>query len=112
MSEVKSEMDSDIEQTYSISSNSVPDPKNMAELSLYVRTQKLEQIILWKKIKLFLFSISQVQTLLQGVQDKFQTMSDQIISRIDDMGSRIDELEKSIGDLMNQAGVENPEMHK
>lgn len=45
----------------------------------------------------------QVQTLLQGVQDKFQTMSDQIISRIDDMGTRIDELEKSIGDLMQQA---------
>ncbi|XP_026287468.1 heat shock factor-binding protein 1 isoform X2 [Frankliniella occidentalis] len=50
-----------------------------------------------------------VQTLLQGMQDKFQTMSDQIINRIDEMGNRIDDLEKNIADLMTQAGVDGPE---
>ncbi|XP_055680858.1 heat shock factor-binding protein 1 [Lutzomyia longipalpis] len=83
MSDIKSEIDSDIEQNYSINSNA--DPKNMHELTIYV------------------------QNLLQNVQDKFQSMSDQIISRIDDMGNRIDDLEKSIADLMTQAGVEGPE---
>ncbi|XP_063707278.1 heat shock factor-binding protein 1 [Culicoides brevitarsis] len=87
MSDVKSEIDSDIEQNYSL--NSTADPKNMQELSIYV------------------------QTLLQGVQDKFQTMSDQIITKIDDMGTRLDELEKSIGDLMQQANMaDQPEMGK
>nr|XP_008528976.1 PREDICTED: heat shock factor-binding protein 1 [Equus przewalskii] len=52
---------------------------------------------------------TQVQTLLQQMQDKFQTMSDQIIGRIDDMSSRIDDLEKNIADLMTQAGVEELE---
>uniref|UniRef100_U5EGE9 Heat shock factor-binding protein 1 n=1 Tax=Corethrella appendiculata TaxID=1370023 RepID=U5EGE9_9DIPT len=83
MSELKSEIDSDIEQNYSI--NSTTDPKNMQELTIYV------------------------QNLLQNVQDKFQTMSDQIITRIDEMGNRIDDLEKSIADLMTQAGVEGAE---
>lgn len=35
MSDVKSEIDSDIEQNYSLNSNA--DPKNMQELSIYVR---------------------------------------------------------------------------
>uniref|UniRef100_A0A336LPZ3 CSON009078 protein n=1 Tax=Culicoides sonorensis TaxID=179676 RepID=A0A336LPZ3_CULSO len=95
MSDVKSEIDSDIEQNYSLSSNNA-DPKNMQELSIYV------------------------QSLLQGVQDKFQTMSDQIITKIDDMasiisrtGNRLDELEKSIGDLMQQANMaDQPEIGK
>ncbi|NXC25690.1 HSBP1 protein, partial [Campylorhamphus procurvoides] len=71
---------------------------------------------------------SQVQTLLQQMQDKFQTMSDQIIGRnilfltwglewwhfldpcaLDDMSCRIDDLEKNIADLMTQAGVEELE---
>ena len=36
-------------------------------------------------------------------------MSSSIITRIDEMGNRIDELEKSISDLMQQAGVDQPE---
>ncbi|XP_035250793.1 heat shock factor-binding protein 1 isoform X1 [Anguilla anguilla] len=52
---------------------------------------------------------SNVQTLLQQMQDKFQTMSDQIIGRIDEMSTRIDDLEKNIADLMTQAGVEESE---
>uniref|UniRef100_A0A1A9WZN5 Heat shock factor-binding protein 1 n=1 Tax=Glossina brevipalpis TaxID=37001 RepID=A0A1A9WZN5_9MUSC len=83
MTDMKNEIDSDLDQNYSLNSNA--DPKNMQELTIYV------------------------QNLLQNVQDKFQTMSDQIITRIDDMGNRIDDLEKSIADLMNQAGVEGPE---
>lgn len=82
MTDMRNEMDSDLDQNYSLNSNA--DPKNMQELTIYV------------------------QNLLQNVQDKFQTMSDQIITRIDDMGNRIDDLEKSIADLMNQAGVEGP----
>lgn len=35
MSDIKSEIDSDIEQNYSL--NSTADPKNMQELSIYVR---------------------------------------------------------------------------
>lgn len=42
-------------------------------------------------------------------QDKFQDMSDQIINRIDEMGARIDDLEKNIGEMMTQAGVDEPE---
>lgn len=80
MTDLRNEMDSDLDQNYSLNSNA--DPKNMQELTIYV------------------------QNLLQNVQDKFQTMSDQIITRIDDMGNRIDDLEKSIADLMNQAGIE------
>ena len=49
-----------------------------------------------------------VEQLLGNMQDKFQTMSDNILSRMDDMGARIDELEKNIGDLMEQAGIEEP----
>ncbi|EDW29047.1 GL19504 [Drosophila persimilis] len=82
MTELRNEMDSDLDQNYSLNSNAAMDPKNMQELTIYV------------------------QNLLQNVQDKFQTMSDQIITRIDDMGNRIDDLEKSIADLMNQAGIE------
>lgn len=110
MSEVKSEIDSDIEQNYSISSNTVVDPKNMAELSLYVCDFMWaiphNGILIPSVYFFFSFNHTQVQTLLQGVQDKFQNMSDQIISRIDEMGTRIDELEKGIEGLMNQAGVE------
>jgi len=36
-------------------------------------------------------------------------MSSSIITRIDEMGNRIDDLEKSISDLMQQAGVDQPE---
>ena len=50
-----------------------------------------------------------VEKLLQQMQDKFQDMSDQIINRIDEMGARIDDLEKNIGELMTQAGVDEPE---
>uniref|UniRef100_A0A452UKL0 Heat shock factor-binding protein 1 n=1 Tax=Ursus maritimus TaxID=29073 RepID=A0A452UKL0_URSMA len=53
--------------------------------------------------------VSQVQTLLQQMQDKFQTMSDQIIGRNILCISRIDDLEKNIADLMTQAGVEELE---
>ncbi|XP_076325172.1 uncharacterized protein LOC143233128 isoform X1 [Tachypleus tridentatus] len=45
-----------------------------------------------------------IQTLLEGMQDKFQVMSDQILTRIDEMGHRIDDLEKNISDLMMQTG--------
>lgn len=50
-----------------------------------------------------------VEKLLQQMQEKFQDMSDQIINRIDEMGARIDDLEKNIGELMTQAGVDEPE---
>ncbi|KAJ9592606.1 hypothetical protein L9F63_015744, partial [Diploptera punctata] len=54
MADIKQEAVDD-QQNYSVGNNS--DPKNMQELTQYV------------------------QTLLQGMQDKFQTMSDQIITR-------------------------------
>jgi heat shock factor-binding protein 1 len=38
MSEVKSEVDSDAEQNYSMNSNA--DPKNMQELTIYVSVNK------------------------------------------------------------------------
>lgn len=98
---MKPEIDSDAE-AYSLGSN--VDPKNVQELTIYVRfffNLLLEDTLM--------SIISQVQNLLQNVQDKFQTMSDQIISRIDDMGNRIDDLEKNISDLMQQAGVEGGE---
>ncbi|CAO1335460.1 unnamed protein product [Diamesa serratosioi] len=82
MSEVNLKSDSEFDGDQNYSMNSNVDPKNMAELTVYV------------------------QNLLQNVQDKFQCMSEQIISRIDDMGTRIDDLEKSIAELMVQAGVE------
>mmetsp|Transcript_46566 Transcript_46566/g.104685 ORF Transcript_46566/g.104685 Transcript_46566/m.104685 type:complete len:86 (+) Transcript_46566:93-350(+) len=50
-----------------------------------------------------------VQNLLKEMQSRFQTMSDSIINRIDDMGSRIDDLEKSISELIQEAGVEEPQ---
>lgn len=119
MTDMRNEMDSDLDQNYSLNSNA--DPKNMQELTIYVsflfacyQTQyeslKYNNIIQKPQRPLsrtpsFPY---QVQNLLQNVQDKFQTMSDQIITRIDDMGNRIDDLEKSIADLMNQAGVEGP----
>ncbi|GFG39949.1 hypothetical protein Cfor_09006 [Coptotermes formosanus] len=56
MADMKQELKSvDDQQNYSLGSSS--DPKNMQELTQHV------------------------QTLLQGMQDKFQTMSDQIITR-------------------------------
>lgn len=111
---MRNEMDSDLDQNYSLNSNA--DPKNMQELTIYVsfsfaccqtqyKSTKYNNIIQKPQPPLFPY---QVQNLLQNVQDKFQTMSDQIITRIDDMGNRIDDLEKSIADLMNQAGVEGP----
>ena len=36
-------------------------------------------------------------------------MSDSIIGRIDEMGTRIDDLEKSVGDLIQQAGADDPQ---
>ena len=74
----------DNQQNYSLGNSS--DPKNMQE------------------------STQHVQTLPEGMQDKFQTMSDQIITRIDEMGNRIDDLEKNIADLMTQAGVEGADI--
>ncbi|XP_018020095.1 heat shock factor-binding protein 1-like [Hyalella azteca] len=62
---------------------SVPDPKNVQDLSQYVAV------------------------LLQQMQDRFQIMSDQIIHRIDEMGNRIDDLEKNISDMMAHAGSDD-----
>lgn len=121
MTDMRNEMDSDLDQNYSLNSN--VDPKNMQELTIYVsfsllsttkntiQQQKQHPNTTTPPTPKFPSSPSfpyQVQNLLQNVQDKFQTMSDQIITRIDDMGNRIDDLEKSIADLMNQAGVEGP----
>uniref|UniRef100_A0A8C4QBQ0 Heat shock factor-binding protein 1 n=1 Tax=Eptatretus burgeri TaxID=7764 RepID=A0A8C4QBQ0_EPTBU len=50
---------------------------------------------------------SEVQTLVQQMQDKFQTMSDQIINRNILCFLRIDDIEKNIGDLMSQAKDES-----
>lgn len=49
-----------------------------------------------------------VKNLLEQMQSKFNTMGESIIGRIDEMGSRIDDLEKNISDLMDQAGMEQP----
>lgn len=121
MTDMRNEMDSDLDQNYSLNSN--VDPKNMQELTIYVsfslftttkntiqqQKQHANTTTPHPPISRPLPSFPyQVQNLLQNVQDKFQTMSDQIITRIDDMGNRIDDLEKSIADLMNQAGVEGP----
>lgn len=106
MTDLKNDLDSDLDQNYSLNSNA--DPKNVQELTIYVSLFQLVRY-LPKREGNWNFDFLQVQTLLQNVQDKFQTMSDQIITRIDDMGNRIDDLEKSIADLMNQAGVEGAE---
>lgn len=107
MTDLKNDLDADVDQNCSLSS--ATDPKNMQELTIYVSGKIVSQILM-HEIQSCLFNVVlQVQTLLQNVQDKFQTMSDQIIGRIDDMGNRIDDLEKSIADLMNQAGIEGAE---
>jgi Heat shock factor binding protein 1 len=42
-------------------------------------------------------------------QTKFSNMGNSIMGRMDEMGKRMDELESSIAELMDQAGLENPE---
>lgn len=106
MTDLKADIDSDLDQNYSLNSNA--DPKNMQELTVYVSSESRPNHRPGQTHS-FAFPPFQVQNLLQNVQDKFQSMSDQIIARIDDMGNRIDDLEKSIADLMTQAGVEGPE---
>ena len=41
MTEIKNEMDSDLDQNYSLNSNA--DPKNMQELTIYVSSQPFRQ---------------------------------------------------------------------
>ncbi|KAG8041534.1 hypothetical protein G9C98_002827 [Cotesia typhae] len=75
MADIKQEYKSDSGENFAMATN--VDPKNMQELTQFV------------------------QSLLQGMQDKFQTIL------LDEMGNRIDDLEKNIADLMTQAGVES-----
>lgn len=101
----------EMESTNYSSMNSNMDPKNNEELIIYV-SWKIFFCFRWMFLILRIFSLIQVQNLLQNVQDKFQCMSEQIISRIDEMGNRIDDLEQSIQTLMESAGVEHQGVDK
>ncbi|XP_063042122.1 heat shock factor-binding protein 1-like [Engraulis encrasicolus] len=52
---------------------------------------------------------AQMETTMQEINKKFQAMSDQIVTRLEEMGTRINDLEKNVADLMQQAGMEEPE---
>lgn len=102
MSDHKYDIDSDVEQNFSLTSVGV-EPKSVQELAVHVSVQCKRAIAYFKTR-----TTRQIHSVLQNVQDQFQAMSNHVGHQMEEMGSRVDELEKTIADVMTQAGMELP----
>lgn len=49
---------------------------------------------------------SQIQYIMQNMQNKFDAMANRVGVQMDDMGQRVDDLERTIADVMSQSGID------